>query len=224
MAMELEFLKELADKLGYSYHHNVGAEKLYKQLDEYCIEHLGQSVEAYINGDEQSTVKEEKEAEKPNMSDSEEPKTKSTPEPKSKAKGDDIEKLKHLTFEEAAKNQAHAHKQEVHKKATKLIRCMITCNNPNKRNFQGEIFSARNARINEIKKFVPFNSPTHVPAILLNMIREKQLQTFYTEKVNGNQIKRVKLVSEYNIQELPPLTTEEYNAIRQKQLAEGGNN
>lgn len=221
MAMELQFLKELADKLGCSYHHNVGAEKLYKQLDDYCIENFGKSVDVYISGseesstpDDQSTGKTENVSEKPNMSDSK-------VSPKA---SDDVEMLKNLTFSEAAKNQAEAHKQTVFKRAMKLVRCQITCNNPNKRNYQGEIFSARNSMINEVKKYVPFNVPTHIPSILFNMIKEKQLQTFYIEKVNGNQIKRVKLIPEYNIQELPPLTTEEYNAIRQKQLAEGGNN
>lgn len=223
MAMELQFLKETADKLGFTYHHNVGADKLYKQLDDYCLESLGCSLDDYLKGNEQSPVKEEKTSENQNMSDSEkveEPKAKATPKPAN----NDVEMLKNLTFSEAAKKEAEAHKQTVFKRAMKLIRCTISCNNPNKRNFQGEIFSARNSMINEVKKFVPFNTPTHIPTILFNMIKEKQLQTFYTEKVNGNPIKRVKLVPEYNIQELPPLTTEEYNAIRQKQLAEGGAN
>lgn len=222
MAVELQFLKELADKLGFSYHHNIGPDKLYKQLDDYCIETLGYPLEAYIKGKDESSTEPEKTSQNANMSDSEV--SKPVEQPKAKSDNSDVELLKNLTFSEAAKKGAEAHKQSMFKRAMKLVRCTISCNNPNKRNFQGDIFSARNASIDEVKKFIPFNTPTHVPAILLNMIKEKQLQTFYTEKVNGNQIKRVKLVPEYNVQELPPLTTEEYNAIRQKQLAEGGNN
>ena len=147
-------------------------------------------------------------------------------EPLSPEKGfsEEIEKLKGMTFEEADKRHIESEEKTVWKKAMKLVRVQISCNNPNKTSYQGEIFSARNKFIPEVKKFVPFNVPTHVPQILLNMIKEKKLQTFVTEKLpNGMQTKRSKLVPEYSITVLSPLTPEEFNAIRQKQLAEGNN-
>lgn len=107
--------------------------------------------------------------------------------------------------------------------ANKLVRVRITCNNPNKTNYTSEIFCVRNDKVAEIKKAVPFGVAWHVPRMLLNMIEEKQFQKFEKKRVNGNQVTTTKLMPEYTIEYLPPLTEEEFEAIRQKQLAEGLN-
>lgn len=146
----------------------------------------------------------------------EEPKTKKTKEEK------EIERLSKLTFSGIAKSKSKEDKRNIEKEALKLTRCIINCNNKNKTSLSGEIFCARNAVISEVKKFIPFGVATHVPEILLNMIKEKQYQMFRKEKLpNGTMITRPFLVPEYTIQVLPPLTAEELEAIRQKQLAEG---
>lgn len=134
-------------------------------------------------------------------------------------------KLAVMSFEELEQKKNAEKKVKLSKEALKLVRCIVTCNNKNKTSYSGEIFSARNAVIDEVKKYIPFNVPTHVPTILLNMIREKQLQMFKKEKLNnGTTVTRSYLTPEYNIQELPPLTAAELEAIKQKQLAEGRNN
>lgn len=134
-------------------------------------------------------------------------------------------KLAVMSFEELEQKKNAEKKAKHSKEALKLVRCIVTCNNKNKTSYSGEIFSARNAVIDEVKKYIPFNVPTHVPTILLNMIREKQLQMFKKEKLNnGTTVTRSYLTPEYNIQELPPLTAAELEAIKQKQLAEGRNN
>ena len=136
-----------------------------------------------------------------------------------------VEKLSKITFSGADAARAKERSRNVEKEAMKLIRCQINCNNKNKTSLTGEIFCARNAVIPEVKKFIPFGVPTHVPEILLNMIKEKQYQMFRKEKLpNGNQITRSYLIPEYTIQELPPLTSAELEAIKQKQLAEGRGN
>ena len=138
---------------------------------------------------------------------------------------EEVERLRNLTFAKAAGQHEEVDKHTVLKDATKLVRCQISCNNKNKSEYRGEIFSVRNALIPEQKKFVPFNVPTHVPTIILNMIKEKRYQLFKDEKAsNGRTVKRSYTVPEYNISILPPLTTEEFNAIKQKQLAEGQGN
>ena len=134
-------------------------------------------------------------------------------------------KLATMSFAELEQKKNEKDKEKYSKEALRLVRCIITCNNKNKTSYSGEIFSARNAVIDEVKKFIPFNVPTHVPTILLNMIKEKQLQMFKKEKLsNGTVVTRSYLTPEYNIQELPPLTASEFEAIKQKQLAEGRNN
>ena len=136
-----------------------------------------------------------------------------------------IEKLATLSFADLEQKKSIEDKAKSSKEALKLVRCIVSCNNKNKTSYSGEIFSARNAVIDEVKKYIPFNVPTHIPTILLNMIREKQLQMFKKEKLsNGSVVTRSYLMPEYNIQELPPLTSAEFEAIKQKQLAEGRGN
>ena len=126
-----------------------------------------------------------------------------------------------VTFASLANKHEAVNISEVEKKALKLIRCRISCNNTNKRNLKGEIFTARNAFVNEIKKFIPFNVATHIPQILYNVIKEKFMQVFYEEKnPKGFSIKRSRLMPEYNVEILPAITKQELEAIKQRQLAD----
>jgi len=218
-------LKEIASELGLGHFANIGMETLRGKIRDWCQEHEIPEDDPRLRGclqmpSDGSRI-DSKAQEEGGMVDSS---SKAETRAVSSEKGfsEKIEKLRNLTFEEADKRHMESEEKSVWKKAMKLVRVQISCNNPNKTSYQGEIFSARNKFIPEVKKFVPFNVPTHVPQILLNMIKEKQLQTFVTEKLpNGMQTKRSKLVPEYSITVLSPLTSEEFNAIRQKQLAEG---
>lgn len=129
-----------------------------------------------------------------------------------------------ITFESLEKELSEKTGVAQPKEAMRLVRCLITCNNKNKVNYTGEIFSVRNSVLPEVKKFVQFGSPTHIPLIIYNMLKEKQYQMFVEKRLpNGNIVKESKLIPEYNIQILPPITTEELEAIKKKQLAEGFN-
>ena len=218
-------LKEIASELGLGHFANIGLETLREKIRAWCAEHeipesdprlrgcldmASEGSRMPQDGQEEGTPYDSSSGEKEGL--------KSAPVKTSF----EVNRLANLTFEEADRKHIETEEKAVWKKAMKLVRVQISCNNPNKGSYQGEIFSARNKYIPEVKKFIPFNVPTHIPQILLNMIREKNLQTFVTEKLpNGLQTRRSKLVPEYNIQILSPLTPEEFNAIRQKQLAEG---
>ena len=213
-------LKEIALEIGLGHFANIGLETLRTKIADYCDAQGIPQDDPRLRGcldmpsDGSRIDSKAQEEGTPYDLSSEE---KEGPVSPQKGFSEEIEKLKHLTFEEADRKHMETEEKAVWKKAMRLVRCQISCNNPNKTSYQGEIFSARN-------KFIPFNVPTHIPTILLNMIKEKKLQTFVTEKLpNGMQTKRSKLVPEYNIQVLAPLTPEEFNAIRQKQLAEGNN-
>ena len=200
--MELQHLKNIAAKLNMSFHHNIGAEKLKKQIDEQC-EEMGitfEEVEASLQVNQ-------------NASDSNDI-------PKDEAY---IEKLKNLTFTQAEAKIAKQNAEERLRDAMKLVRCTITCNNKNKAEYSGEIFSVQNAKLKEVKKMVPFGVVTHIPQILLNMIKEKKYQMFKTKRENGIPKTTSLLIPEYNIQIHDPITREELEAIKQKQLAEGFN-
>ena len=128
---------------------------------------------------------------------------------------------KQMTFASLAKKTINKQENSVMRRAMKLIRVRISCNDTNKRNYKGEIFTVQNSVIPSIKKFVPFNVPTHVPQIMYDMIKERQLQIFYEERSStGRKIKKSRLIPEYNVDVLPPLTAKELDAIKQRQLAE----
>ena len=97
--------------------------------------------------------------------------------------------------------------------------------NPAKAEWDGEIFVAGNSLIGSIKKFVPFNADDgwHVPNIILQMLRERQCQIFVTEKDSrGNKIRKGKLIREFAIEVLEPLTEEELHDLAQRQAMAKG--
>lgn len=132
--------------------------------------------------------------------------------------------------EERAKNVAvntlkneQAEKLKRIRAARELVRVRITCMNPLKKEYEGEIFSVGNSEIPTITKFVQFEREYHVPRIMLNMIRNRKYQTFVEERTpNGGKVKRGKLVREYAIEELPPLTAAELQELKQRQLMAQG--
>lgn len=105
--------------------------------------------------------------------------------------------------------------------ATKLVRVRITSRNPHKQDYEGEIFSAGNSFVPTVKRFVPYDTDWHVEQILLNTIREKMFQQFYSEKnAKGQTVRRSRRVKEYVIEVLPPLTPAELNELKERQLAQ----
>lgn len=222
--MELEQLKDIAAKVGYKYHHMTGAAKLEEGLRAYCIE-IGTSLEEVASelGNTENTNTSENVEVAEDAAPIEETPIVEPKLPSKETSVDMVEKLSKMTFAQAEKEISKKVTDNRAKEAMRLIRCIVTCNNKNKTSYTGEIFCARNAVVPEVKKFIPFGVPTHIPQILFNMIKEKQYQQFKTRKVNGNTVKESFMVAEYNIQLLDPITAEEFNAIKQKQLAEGFN-
>lgn len=110
------------------------------------------------------------------------------------------------------------------KQAGRLVRCRVTCMNPNKREWQGEIISVGSAKLGTFKKFVPFDGREyHLPKIIFDALKERKYSTFYTVRNDrGQEIRKARLVPEFSIQELPPLTKAELADLAKKQaLAEG---
>lgn len=212
--VELQTLKNIASNIGLEHSPNIGIETLKEKIKDFCQQNSISLEDEVLEGIF-ATDKEKSGNSPQTTSTSSDTETKTNVSP-------EIARLQKLTFAGAAEAHAKEEKQTAYKRAMKLVRVRISCNNPNKRSYQGEIFCVRNKAIDMVKKFVPFGTPTHVPQIILNMIKEKQLQQFTSKRLpNGIESKNVKLVPEYNVEILPPLTTEEFNAIRQKQLAEG---
>lgn len=112
-------------------------------------------------------------------------------------------------------------KMEAREKAMKLIRVNVSCKNPNKKEWQGEIITGGNAIIGTVKKFVLFNEAYHVPQIIYNTMKERKFQRFYKKRVNDKEVTKSKLVPEFDITLLDPLSEEELRDLAQRQAMSG---
>ena len=107
----------------------------------------------------------------------------------------------------------------------KLVRVRITCMNPAKKEWEGEIITVANNAVGTVKRYVPFNNEDgwHVEHILLEQLRERQCQIFVTEKDSrGNKVRKGKLIREFAIEVLDPLTEEELAELAQRQAMAKG--
>lgn len=123
-----------------------------------------------------------------------------------------------------AKNMSEAEtRSQKRKDAAELVRVRITCMNPNKREWEGELFTAGNRVVGTFKKMVPFDVEWHVPRIILNMIESRKCQIFQTvTDSRGNKTRKGKLIKEYSIEVLPALTEKELKELAQRQAMARG--
>lgn len=125
--------------------------------------------------------------------------------------------------EGSVKDEA-AERIELQNKAAELVRIRVTCMNPAKKEWEGEIFTTGNSVVGTFKKYVPFNADEgwHVPRIILEMIQQRQCQIFTTAKSkNGVAVRQGKLIKEFAVEILPPLTEEELKDLAQRQAMAG---
>ena len=106
------------------------------------------------------------------------------------------------------------------REANELVRVRVTCMNPAKAEWEGEMFTCGNSLVGSFTKFVPFNAEDgwHVPRIILNMIRDRQCQIFVSTKdVRGNTVRKGKLIKEFGVEILDALTPEELTELARRQ-------
>lgn len=192
---ELSMLKERADLMGVQYHPNIGIEKLKAKIAEKTTPPEEKSqVDSTYAGEEYQTIVAAEQA----------------------AAGKQVAALTVPTplQEKMARRD----------KSLRLVRVRIANMNPIKGNMKGEIFSVGNAEIGFTKKFVPFNAEQgwHIPEILLGVLQNKKFMTHYEVKMGNKRIKKNRLVPEYSIEILPPLTPQELEALKQRQLMAQG--
>ncbi|WP_225784515.1 hypothetical protein [Xenophilus sp. Marseille-Q4582] len=106
--------------------------------------------------------------------------------------------------------------------ALRLVRIRLTCMNPAKREWDGEIFTVANSMIGSVKRFVPFNAEDgwHVEHILYEFLRDRQCPIYVNAKDSrGNTIRKHKMIKEFAIEILPALTSEELQELAARQAA-----
>ena len=109
--------------------------------------------------------------------------------------------------------------------AGKLVRVRITCMNPAKKEWDGEIISVGSARIGTYKKFVKFNTEDgwHIPHIIFEYLKDRKCSVFYTATDHlGQKVRKAKLVNEFNIEVMTPLTKDQLKDLAQRQAMEAG--
>lgn len=122
-------------------------------------------------------------------------------------------------IEEEPEKLTKADTLKLMKEARKLNRVIITCHNPVKAKLTGTLATAGNSIIATETKYIKFDQPWHVSTIMLNSLREKKYLSHYSYKdsVTGNTVTRNKLLPEYTIQELPPLSKDDLTTLAKKQ-------
>ena len=112
--------------------------------------------------------------------------------------------------------------QNRRRKAGSLVRLIVTNMNPNKKEWEGEIISVGSAQLGTFKKYVPFNVEWHVPHIIYEAMKERKCSIFHTVKDHlGQKVRKSKLINEFNIQVLPPLSKEELKDLANQQAMSG---
>jgi len=114
----------------------------------------------------------------------------------------------------------NAKRLRLRNEASALVRIRITCMNPAKKEWDGEIITVGNAAVGSFKKYIPFNADEgwHVPQIILQVLRDRTCQIFYTEKTKqGVGIRKGKLIKEFAIEVLPQLTQKELDELARRQ-------
>lgn len=131
-----------------------------------------------------------------------------------------IQEQENETYSEGSGETEGEFRARKRREAAALVRIRVSCMNPNKKDWEGEIFTASNSVVGSFTKYVPFNNEEgwHVPQIILNQIKERQCQIFVTVRDNkGNRVTKGKLIKEFNVEILPPLSPEELKELADRQ-------
>jgi len=113
-------------------------------------------------------------------------------------------------------------KLKARRDALKLVRVIVTCKDPMKSNWEGEIISVANDVIGDIKKYVPFDVAEgwHIPQMIINVLESKECTVFRQKRgKDGKNVSDTKQIKAYSIEYLEPLTTEEMNELARDQVA-----
>lgn len=106
------------------------------------------------------------------------------------------------------------------KESSELVRIRLSCMNPNKKDWAGEIITTGNSLVGTFAKYVPFAAEEgwHVPRIIYDQLVERKCQVFVsTRDSKGNTTRKGKLIKEFAIEVLPSLTIEELKDLAQRQ-------
>lgn len=226
---ELTSLKARADLMGITYHPSIGLDKLRTKVNNALSDTPVPEEELDAEEDSAEPTPEELVEEAPVVSSIPKPSVQAAvvavapaAEPAKEA-APVSSQLPVVAKPLSVNDQRDVARQE----ALKQVRINVTCMNPAKTEYDGEIITVGNGLIGTVSKFVPFNTVDgwHVPNIIYLMLKERQFQQFSAKKglKPGQPSTRVtKLVREFAIEVLDPLSTQELAELKQRQLMAKG--
>lgn len=131
--------------------------------------------------------------------------------------------------EDAGKPAPKTLREKLVQENMKLVRIRITCLDPKKKEWPGEIITVANEYLGTVRKYVPFGEATeegyHVPYCIYKYLKARKFLNIrtYKDRKNHNQIKiESNWVPEFAIEVLPQLTKEELAKLAAAQTAAGG--
>lgn len=209
---ELDLLKKRADLMQIQYHPSIGLEK------------LREKVAAHLADNDTEQEEEETVVEQTPAPVAQTPAVSTVPSVAALVEAQATQEEAAAVQKAAVPETAGAKRNRLRRESTKLVRVSITCMNPAKKDYSGELFCVGNRNIGSIQRFVPFELETHVEQVILDMIREKQYQAFTKRKVPGTGIviPEPKFIREFAIHVLDPLTPAELKDLAQRQAMAAG--
>jgi hypothetical protein len=201
---ELTLLKQRADLMGIKYHPNIGIDALRDKVN---------TLLATAEPSELSTVPV---TENPDAITSGNPVIK-LPESFTEA---ELSTLPIYTVDpnETDSQRMSRERKELHS----LVRVQITCMNPDKKDWKGEIITVGNSTMGDITKFIPYNVSDehgyHIPKLFLSVLQERKYTQHYTEKTSdGRKVNKQKQAAEFSVMILPPLSPDDLQALKNQQ-------
>ena len=124
----------------------------------------------------------------------------------------------------AAEEDEAAQRRRAIEEATKLVRVRVNCMNPAKKEWSGEIITVGNSVVGTHKKYIPFNAEDgwHIPHIMYEALLGRECQVFVTvTDSRGNKSRKGRIIKEFAVEVLPPLSQEELAELARRQAMAG---
>lgn len=118
-------------------------------------------------------------------------------------------------------------REELKRKAMKLIRVRISNLDPKKKDLTGEIFTIANDVLGAVKMFVPYGEVTddgwHLPMWVFKQLEKRRFLHIRTSKDRQTGQQKVEhfYAKEFSLEVLPPLTSDELATLARNQAAAG---
>ena len=115
--------------------------------------------------------------------------------------------------------------REARTKIGSLLRVRITCLDPHKKNWPGELISVGSAKFGTFKRYIPFDMEEawHIPKIIYDVLNERMCSVPIKKKDDrGHKTTAYKQIKAYSISIEEPMTPEEIKELARQQALAGG--